>query len=289
MTGFGQGSASLPSGEQVAVELRTVNHRHADLRCKVCPELAEHTTFVEERVRRRLLRGRGEITVRLSGGSAAAPQLDQARARAAYRQVLALRDEIDPGGPAPLSLLGSVPGLYAQAGSLDEQTALSALGEAIDGAVASLNEMRAREGESLVQDLKARLAIVGSHVSWVEDHRPQLLEGLRGRVRSRVEALLEGTGARLDGGRLEQEIALLAERSDVAEEITRLRSHLAQFESLLESAAEPVGRRLDFLLQEMNREVNTLGSKGNDAQVAQRVVELKAELERLREQVQNVL
>jgi len=161
----------------------------------------------------------------------------------------------------------------------------AAVGRALD----SLDAMRTREGESLARDLRGRLARVCELGESIAARSGEVQEAVRDRLRKRAESLRQETGL-LDEARLHQEIVLAADRLDVTEEVVRLRSHAAQFESILDeaSADRPVGRRLDFLLQEMGREANTIGSKSADAPVAHQVVELKTELERLREQVQNV-
>jgi uncharacterized protein (TIGR00255 family) len=136
--------------------------------------------------------------------------------------------------------------------------------------------------------LLARVGVLREHVGWVEGERSRVLAGQRERLLVRVAKLLEGTGLEIDAARLAQEAAWFAERCDIAEETTRLRSHLAELQRTLETRGEMVGRKLDFMVQELGREVNTIGAKANDASLAQRVVEMKAELERVREQVQNI-
>jgi uncharacterized protein (TIGR00255 family) len=149
--------------------------------------------------------------------------------------------------------------------------------------------MRAREGAALVADLRARLELMHEHSAAVASQRPLVLESARQRLSKRMEKLLEGSGLDIDPARVTQEVAWFAERSDIAEELTRLASHLQEFSRTLSGASETVGKKLDFLVQELGREVNTIGSKANDAGISHRVVEMKAELERIREQVQNLL
>ena len=147
--------------------------------------------------------------------------------------------------------------------------------------------MRSSEGGALAKDLGARLRALNGHIEVIASRRHDIVENYRRRLRERVQRLLTGLDAAADPSRVELEVAIAAERCDIEEELTRLHSHFEQFERLSESA-EPVGRRLDFLLQEMAREVNTIGAKSQDAVVAHAVVEIKAEIERMREQVQNV-
>ena len=288
MTGHGAATAPLAGGS-LSVEVRTVNHRHADVRVKAHAELGDYATAIEARVRPRLARGRAEVHARWEAPSAASGNLDVTRARAAFEVLAKLRDELAPGQELPLAALSSMPGLFSAQVELPKEEVLATLDGVCTQACDALDAMRAREGEALVRDLGERLSLLRTHVDWVEPRREQIVEAIATRLRARIAKLLEGTGAAPDSGRLEQEIALLADRSDVAEEITRLRSHFDQFEALLTSEGQAVGRRMDFLIQEMGREVNTIGSKANDAELSHRVVEMKSELERLREQVQNVL
>ena len=289
MTGFGVGEA--PVGRAlVHVEVRAVNHRHLEVRVKVAPELGEHAGALEDCVRTALGRGRVEVSARFTGEGQSSPALDVVRARAVYEQLLALRDALAPREPVPLSLLAAVPELFV-ARSLPEPAAMrAALVRAAAEACRGVGQMRDAEGAVLGEELAQRLGRVDAHVQFVEARGPAVVEAVRARLHARIAALLEGSPAPLDPGRLELEVVLAADRMDVTEECTRLRSHVAQFRaSLGAEGGEARGRRFDFLLQEMAREANTLGAKSADAETAQRVVELKADLERLREQVQNIL
>jgi uncharacterized protein (TIGR00255 family) len=288
MTGFGAGEERLGAGV-VRVELRAVNHRHLDIRVRLPPELADHAHSVEELIRARAGRGRIEASVRWDGGQATQRSLDVTRVRALYTQLLELRDELAPGEPVPLTALLSVPGIMSSEVAAAGETTEQAIKRATQHALAVLMEMRRREGAALARDLHARLGELRSHTSAVAAQRPAVIEAARERLIKRVEKLLEGTEVQVDPARLTQEIAWFAERSDIAEELTRLDSHLKEFEHTLGAGAESIGKKLDFLVQELGREVNTVGSKANDAGIAHRVVEMKAELERIREQVQNLL
>ncbi|MDQ3036353.1 MAG: YicC family protein [Myxococcota bacterium] len=290
MTGHGLGEAALGPG-RVQIEIRSVNHRYLEVRVRLPTELLEHSSFVEEQVRNLLGRGRIEVTGRLSGDALGAPVLDVARARTAYEQLLALRDALSPREPLPLSLLSSVPDLFVARGLPDLRAARDGLARAIEQACRGVAEMRAREGAALAADLGHRVERLVEHVAQIEERVPETVESARRRLQERIEKLLLQSGALpIDEGRLEQEIAVFADRCDVTEECTRLRSHADQFRTLLAGdSPEALGRRLDFLLQEMAREANTIGAKSADSDIAHLVVELKADVERMREQVQNVL
>lgn len=286
MTGFGLGEVPLESGK-LGLEIRGVNHRFLDVRVRVPRELGDLAGFVEQIAREKLTRGRYEVAMRIEGMAIGAPVIDRDRARAAYRALCELRDELAPGSEVPLSLLGAIPELFVSSVDREIDRVRDAARAAFDAAVSSLDAMRAREGAALREDLVKRLETIRRRARDVERRSPDVLDAHRKRLRDRAERLRAAVEVDVDAARLEQEIAMFAERCDICEELTRLESHCAQFAALLASE-EPVGRRLDFLLQEMAREANTVGAKSPDAQIAHAVVEVKAEIERMREQVQNV-
>ncbi|WP_437593993.1 YicC/YloC family endoribonuclease [Sorangium sp. So ce1000] len=288
MTGFGLGDASLTDGRVVA-EIRSVNQRFLDVRARLPRELVDLTMFAEQVARERLRRGRIEIIVRTEGAVLAPSTLDKSKARAAFRALAELRDELAPGADVPLSLLCVVPDLFAPAGGHEIAVVRAALKLAIERAIDAMEGMCLREGEALASDMRGRVATLRTLASEVVARADDAREALRRRLRERVERLLQGVEAGFEATRIEAEVMLLAERSDITEEVTRLRSHLDQFGGALSApSGDPCGRRLDFLLQEMVREANTLGSKAQDAAISHHVVAMKVELERLREQVQNI-
>jgi uncharacterized protein (TIGR00255 family) len=286
MTGFGLGEVPLGSGK-LGVEIRGVNHRFLDVRVRVPRELGDMAAFIEQIARERLTRGRYEVALRVDGPALAAPGLDRERARSAFRALCDLRDELAPGSEVPLSLLVAVPDLFVSSAEREPDRVRSAARSAFEAAVVGLDDMREREGASLRDDLVKRIDRVRHLALEIEHRAPAVLEAHRQRLRERADRLRLGSELEVDGARLEQEIAIFAERCDVCEELTRLESHCEQLVRLLGSR-ESTGRRLDFLLQEMAREANTIGAKSLDATVAHAVVDLKAEIERMREQVQNV-
>lgn len=286
MTGFGAGEVPLGRG-RLGVEIRAVNHRFLDVRVRVSRELTDLAGFVEQVCREKLSRGRYEVTVRVDGADLDAPSLDRPRAKAAYLAICALRDEVAPGAEVPLSVLAAVPDLFTASAEHQIDRIREATREAFAGALTSLDAMRTREGEALHRDLAGRLARVRQLARDIAARSPEVLEAHRKRLRERAERIRASAEIDVNGARLEQEVALFAERSDIAEELTRLESHCGQFASSLEGE-EATGRRLDFLLQEMARETNTVGAKSPDAVIAHAVVEVKVEIERMREQVQNV-
>lgn len=286
MTGFGSGDAPLGAGRALA-ESRSVNHRSLEIRMHGPKETLALAGEVTEVGKRRAQRGRIEVHLWLEGDTGTRAILDRNVAREAFRALSALRDELSPAEPVPLSLLAAVPDLFAppEAGPSDELRRAVVL--AVERSFAALDVMREREGAALGADLSARLATVRAVAERIAARVPEAVASQRRRLRERIERLTTDTEVRLEGGRLEQEIALLADRTDIAEELTRLGSHCEQLGSLLQHS-DPIGRRLDFLLQELAREANTIGAKAQDASIAHLVVDLKAEIERMREQAQNV-
>jgi len=288
MTGYGSGIATIEGG-RLSIEIRALNHRFLDLRTRMPGELSDMVSLLEEIARKHLVRGRLDLSGRLSGDTSYVPKLDQKRARSALEQLRELRDDMAPGEPVPLSLLANVPDLFSPAFQPDRSELRQAVAHATEEACLALIEMRKREGLALAKDLASRLALLRTHVEAIAENCPQVVENYRKRLHERVERLTKDGTIELDKGRLEQEVALFADRADVTEELTRFSAHCDQLDELMTEDEAAIGRKLEFILQEMNRESNTIGSKCSDAGISRLVVELKAELERMREQVQNIL
>lgn len=288
MTGYGSGRAALGEGH-VVLDVRTVNHRFLDVRVRLPSRIQARTPTVERVIRKRLERGRVDVTARFEGQTLPQPMLDRDRARVVYSELVSLRDALNPDEPLPLALLSSVPDLFVINRALDEEALDAALEQAASAACDAVVAMRRNEGAALAVELEARLSDLATIITTLKTAAPQLLESRRARLRDRLEALLADVDGGLDPSRLEQEIALLADRSDVAEELVRLDSHRDQMLELIENSSGAVGKRIDFLLQEMAREANTIGSKVQDGSITPHVIALKACIEQMREQAQNVL
>jgi uncharacterized protein (TIGR00255 family) len=286
MTGFGAGRGSA-GGEELDVEVRSVNHKFCEVKVRLPRELAALEMDAQKAVRERLARGGVDVTVRRSGGAApVAPRVDLALAEAYARAFSELQARLAlPGTITMADVAGAEGVVRLDERALDQEAAREALRVALAAALDALISMRAREGEALARDVSGRLDTVEALVARAAALVPQAVEHHRARLSERIEELTRGIA--LDPARLAQEVALFADRTDVTEEVTRLRSHVAQARALL-ATAEPAGRKLDFLVQEMHREVNTIGSKSQSAEIAGIVVAAKAEVERMREQVQNV-
>ncbi len=292
MTGFGAGEARLERcGHElrVRVDIRAVNHRFLDVRSRLASSLADHAPALEELVGKRLRRGHVEIGVRVEGRLEPVPTLDVEVARAAYEQLILLRDELAPGESVPLSLLASVPGLFTSAPADSAVALREALLSAAASACEAVDTMRAREGTALAEELGMRLESVRAKLAQIRARAPAVVDSQRARLRERLARITSEQNLTLDESRLEHELAIFAERTDTAEEVARLDAHCDQFDELMHGTGLAHGRKLDFLLQEMAREVNTLGSKTPEVEITRVVVEVKADVERMREQVQNVL
>lgn len=291
MTGFGR-AAFESAGVSFAVEIRTVNHRHLDSKVRLPRQLSELEAGVHARVQQRLERGRVDVSVTLAAGSSAPGEVTvDAEVVQSYLAV-ASQLAATPGlsGELDINTLIALPGVTSFSERRFEADALAAeLTRAVDSALDDVDSMRASEGAALQSELLSRLAHVSELAGAFEARAGLVVEAVRARLKKRCEQLQAETGL-LDEARLHQEVVIAADRLDITEELVRLRSHVQQFEDIFASAGPgtPVGRRLDFLLQEMAREANTVGSKASDASLAHDVVELKTELERIREQVQNV-
>jgi uncharacterized protein (TIGR00255 family) len=279
--------------------VRAVIGRFLDVRVRLPQELADLAVMVESEARKRLARGRCEITVRTEGNVATIPALDKERARRVYQTLLQLRDELAPGTEVPFSMLSSVPELFRAGDASELEPARQAVAVALRSALDDLELMRSKEGAAIATDLRTRLANVQKLGVDIDARAPEMAESMAKKFRDRLTrisavviapaatATEPGRDVGIDPARIEQELVLLMERSDIAEELTRLASHVDQMTAYMQED-EPLGRRLDFLLQEMAREINTIGAKSQDLRTSHAVVELKAEIERMREQVQNV-
>lgn len=286
MTGYGLGEAPLGQA-RVSVEVRSLNHRYLDVRLRTSSELVEYAFFLEQRCRSLLTRGRYDVSARFQDTAAQPLQLDAPRIRQLYATLEQLNRELSPDSRVSVSSLLAVPGIFTPPPRIDEGRAQQALEAALTAALSDLDKMRSEEGRVLHSEIQMRLESARSLRDRIAAQGPALLDHYRSRMRERLERLLADTGAQVDPGRIEAELALLADRIDVTEELVRLGSHFEQFAALL-AGSEPSGRRLDFLLQEIGRETNTIGSKCQDASLSHLVVDLKSEIERMREQVQNV-
>jgi uncharacterized protein (TIGR00255 family) len=288
MTGFGAGRAEQGT-EAVSVEVRSVNGKFCEVRARLPRELSAFEPALAKAVKARISRGVVDVAVRRESGAATAGSIPEVNLPLAAAYAKALREmqaELGLAGELRLSDLVALEGVMRMVEKPpDAAEAEKALLAALEKAIAALEEMRTREGDSLARDLFARLAAAETNAQAIRELAPHTVEAYRDRLAARVAELSRGTPA--DPARLAQEVAFFADRVDIAEELTRFESHVSQMRALIESGG-PAGRKLEFLVQELNREVNTIGSKSQNAAISARVVDLKAELERIREQIANV-
>lgn len=287
MTGFGAGHSR--SGEsEFSIELRAVNHKFCEVKLRMPFELNALESELVRHIRERVARGAIEVSIKRPKATRSNVSLvvDHRLARDYLAAISDLSRELSVKGEIDIRALAQVEGVVSfETQPVDLDVLRADLFAALDEALDALQAMRRREGEALRSDLERRLAFIRRQVSEVRLLTPRTIERYRQRLDERIAELTRGMA--LDPQRLAQEVALFADRVDIAEELTRLDVHLNAFDKLL-SGGGPVGRRMDFLIQEINREVNTIGSKSQSADVAQNVVSLKAEIERIREQIQNI-
>jgi uncharacterized protein (TIGR00255 family) len=288
MTGFGHGAAS---GDEftVAVEIKTVNNRYLDIHLRLSQELSPLEMMIRKRISARLSRGRVDLNINFERTGATTYEINR-QLIAGY--VSAMRDiqkQFDLPGDIDVSAVARLPGALAPARDGLDETNMTGLERALDEALDSLESMRENEGAALAEEMHLRLTKIETEVPIIEAAAAGLADAYRQRLQKRISELL-ARGAQavdLDAGRLAQEVAYLADRSDISEELARLRSHIEQFRAAIDAEGE-VGKRLDFLLQELNREANTVLSKSTEISIKDAGLAIKAEVEKLREQVQNV-
>lgn len=291
MTGF----ASLTRDDErgaVGVTIRSVNHRFLDLQLRLPPSIADLEPRLRALVQKHLARGRVEISISLQLRPSGAPQveLNQEFAEALAGAIEQARSrgliagELSPGDLLRLPQALTIKEKLNETGAISAQLG-SVVDEAVESAIMQLEKMRVREGVHLRADLDTRKGLLAGMIARIATAANTGREELEARLLERAREL--AAAMPIDQAALSQEVVRVAQRSDISEEVTRFNGHLAHWDSLSDSP-EPCGRKLDFLLQEMNREVNTIGSKADGLQVSEIVIQAKAELERMREQVQNV-
>ncbi len=286
MTGYGRAQVE-GKHLRVVAEIRSVNSRYLDLALKLPQGCWSLEAPLRKMIQKRCFRGRIELAVRWESlQEAAEPQvrLDLGKARAVKNALETLQRELCLTGELELSFFASLKDLWEiQEHGLEEE--VEALQKAIQEALEALDEMRRAEGEALSMDLDKRAAWMLQELEFIRQRAPEALENLLARWRERVQVL--AAQPNLDQGRMEQEAALWVDRMDISEEILRTGVHLERFLQVLKEQP-PVGKKLEFILQETHRELNTMGAKCMDSEISQKVVEMKAQLERMREQVQNL-
>jgi uncharacterized protein (TIGR00255 family) len=286
MTGFGTAEGPVAGG-RLRIEIRTVNHRHFNLALKLPSELAALEGEARERLRREFDRGHVAVQGRWTeypeqaGGFA----VDLERARLVAERLRELQAALGLGGEVTVELVARQPEVLSTSGETALEVSWDEVEPIVGQAAAECRAMRSREGEALAAELRHRVELLEGSAERISRRAPDRLVRERDRLRAAVGELLEGRA--VDEGRLAQEIAFQADRLDITEETVRFRAHVAAVREALASE-RPVGKQLGFLAQELGREVNTMGAKANDAEIAQEVVAMKGELEKFREQLENI-
>lgn len=289
MTGYGRGSAT-GDGYAVTVELKTVNNRYLDLHLRTGSELSGMEALIRRRISERLTRGRVDVNVGLDRTAEVSYEVNRTLVAGYIHAMREMQKEFGLSGEPDVNVLARLPGALQAARDGIGEEVQGAIERALVAALDDLEAMREREGASLSAEMRALLDEIERHVPIIETLAGEQVSLYRSRVQKRILELLARDGlevVELDQGRLAQEVAYLADRSDITEEVARLRSHVGQFRTIIESEAE-AGKRLDFLLQEFNREANTVLSKSTDLAIKESALAIKAAVEKLREQVQNV-
>jgi uncharacterized protein (TIGR00255 family) len=289
MTGYGRGAFS---GENfaVTVEIKTVNNRFLDINLRMPYELQPLEAGLKKVVTNRLSRGRADVSVQFEKNDEIVYELNRPLIAGYLSALKQMSEEFNLSGEPDINVIARLPNvLQNQKDNLSEnfiKGVETALAEALD----ELEAMREVEGNSLQVELDARLIEIQKHLPAIEKESENVAEEYRQRLKKRITEMLAKSDSQIeiDGARLAQEVAYLAERSDISEEITRLKSHLEQFRQIMCSGDKEIGKRLDFLTQELNREANTISSKTNNLTVKEAALAIKSEIEKIREQIQNI-
>ena len=287
MTGFGASDLATATG-RYAVEARSLNHRFLEVVVRLPRELAPLEERIRTLVQGRVLRGRVEVAIMREnyGKRVRTVKIDLDLAKAFASALNELKQALELPGSPDLAMLSALPDLIRiEEQKEDLEAAWVAIAEGVETALSRLVAMREREGARLTSDLEQRVRRLAERANEIERRAPLVVQEYAARLARRIEEMI-GT-APIDEGRLAAEVAIFADRSDIAEETTRFRSHLAQMQQML-TGSGPAGRTLEFLVQELGREANTIGSKANDVEISRAVIAVKGDLESLREQIQNL-
>ncbi len=287
MTGYGRQEAVV-DGKKISVEIKSVNHRFSDYNIKV----PRYYAFLEDKVRSevsaQMARGKVDVFINIESYEQADKDiiLNEDLARSYIEALKSLRDKFELADDISVMQVAQYTEIFqSQRREEDQESLWKAVQGILLQALEGFSAMRAREGERIETDLRGRIAVMQQLAQKIDQRSPQTVEEYKNRLYDKIKELLEGQD--IEETRVLTEVAVFADKVAVNEEVVRLASHFEEFYGILDSG-EPAGRKLDFLIQELNREINTIGSKANDIEIAKMVVELKAELEKLREQVQNI-
>lgn len=289
MTGYGRAESTL-AGKKLVVEIKSLNHRNLESSVRLPVFLAPMEVDIKKRAVERISRGRVEINISIDSDSSANGgdnlEANLPLISSYYSLMTDLKEKFNLSDEITLATLVNLKGsIYNSEVEINPEEAWDTIRKALDDSIDSLIHMKEVEGRLLYEDFVARLDIVSAYMKELESRIPQVADDYQKRLSERIRELTDGMEC--DESRLIQEVAIMAEKSDITEEIVRFKSHIKQFGEMLNSDTA-IGRKMDFLFQEMHREINTIGSKSNDLKISGNVIEIKTELAKLREQVQNI-
>lgn len=288
MTGFGRGTAA-GDRTSVTVEIKTVNNRFLDANIRLPSDLQSLETSIRKQVSGRVSRGRVDVSIQLDRQSTPSYQIDRAMIGAFLTAMQQLKTEFGLAGEPDVNVVARIPNVIVPERNTEDESIADAVAAAVGSALDDLEQMRTTEGDLLAAELEARLDAIAGRLGPIADSASVVTEEIAAKLKKRVTDLLAklSVSTEIDSGRLAQETAFLADRADISEEIVRLRAHIEHFRAIMKETAD-VGKRLDFLTQELNREANTIASKTNDLAIKENALSIKSEIEKIREQVQNV-
>jgi uncharacterized protein (TIGR00255 family) len=288
MTGYGR-AESVWKGKRIVVEIKSLNHRYLEVSLRLPASLNPFEPEIKNKINNRFSRGKIEVNIRIDTHGfpdiGAGLDLNIPLLRNYHALLCRIKQELNMNDEITLAMMTNFGDVFSSREEDDNTEVWQQLDVMLDDAITSLTVMREKEGNVLCRDLMERTDKVKSLLEAIDSRVPQVLNAYQRRLTERVKEL--AGDMEIDESRLMQEVAIMAEKSDIMEEIVRLRSHIEQFIDMLQSG-ETVGRKIDFIIQEMGREVNTIGSKSGDALISRNVIEIKSELARIREQVQNL-
>ena len=289
MTGFGRGEYT-DGKRSIIAEIKSVNHRYSDITIKMPRRYAFAEDKIKNAVKDKVRRGKVDVSIIVENitENDVNIKLNTMLAKQYYDNLTELRGEFDLSGDISLQFLASLPDVMKAIPDVeDEEEITKAILEAVSEAAVNLEKMRAVEGEKLAEDLVAKGAHVKEILDQIAERAPQVVVDYTAKLKERIQDLV-GSSVQVPEDRILVEAAVFADKCAIDEEITRLNSHLDQLKSIIEKSSQPDGKKLDFLVQEMNREANTIGSKANDITITNYMLEIKSEIEKIREQVQNI-
>lgn len=289
MTGFGRGEYA-DEKRSVVVEIRALNHRYSDINIKMPRRYSFAEDPIKSLVKNVAPRGKIDVSIMVDSSSDEDTdvKLNLAVAKQYYNNLMMLKEELKIPGDISISLLGGMPDVMKAIPNVEnEEAVLKSLSDPVILAVANLDKMRMVEGAKLAEDILFRCGLISELASKIEVFAPSVAKTYVLKMKERISELLDKS-ATIPEDRILLEAAVFADKANITEELVRLKSHVIQLKDIIEKSNQPVGKKLDFLVQEMNREANTIGSKANDIEITKYVLSLKSEIEKIREQVQNI-